>query len=472
MCRTRPSPYGVAMTGHPALADAAPVPAWLDSPLRPVARPALSADTAADLVVVGGGYSGLWTAVLAKERNPAREVILLEGQRIGWAASGRNGGFCSASLTHGKDNGAQRFPAEIDTLERLGRQNLTELESAIGRYGIACDFELTGGLSVATEPHQVDWLREAADEGDGEFLDQDAIRAQVASPTYLAGLWERDNNALLDPAKLAWGLAETAERLGVRVHESTRVTDLAGDAEGMAVRTASGHTVRASRVALGTNAFPSLVRRVRWHTVPVYDYALMTEPLSAEQLASVGWRHRQGIDDSGNQFHYYRLTADNRILWGGYDAIYHFGRKIDDRLDQRPATFDLLARQFFETFPQLEGLRFTHQWGGAIDTCTRFFAFFGTAYAGRAAYALGYTGLGVGATRFGANVMLDLLDGLDTERTRLQMVRSKPLPFPPEPLAFAGVQLTRWSLAAADRKGGRRNVWLRSLDRMGLGFDS
>ncbi|MBF4767543.1 FAD-dependent oxidoreductase [Nocardioides agariphilus] len=460
------------MTGHPALADAAPVPAWLDSPLRPVARPALSADTAADLVVVGGGYSGLWTAVLAKERNPAREVILLEGQRIGWAASGRNGGFCSASLTHGKDNGAQRFPAEIDTLERLGRQNLTELESAIGRYGIACDFELTGGLSVATEPHQVDWLREAADEGDGEFLDQDAIRAQVASPTYLAGLWERDNNALLDPAKLAWGLAETAERLGVRVHESTRVTDLAGDAEGMAVRTASGHTVRASRVALGTNAFPSLVRRVRWHTVPVYDYALMTEPLSAEQLASVGWRHRQGIDDSGNQFHYYRLTADNRILWGGYDAIYHFGRKIDDRLDQRPATFDLLARQFFETFPQLEGLRFTHQWGGAIDTCTRFFAFFGTAYAGRAAYALGYTGLGVGATRFGANVMLDLLDGLDTERTRLQMVRSKPLPFPPEPLAFAGVQLTRWSLAAADRKGGRRNVWLRSLDRMGLGFDS
>jgi glycine/D-amino acid oxidase-like deaminating enzyme len=198
----------------------------------------------------------------------------------------------------------------------------------------------------------------------------------------------------------------------------------------------------------------------------------MTEPLTDAQLAAIGWAHRQGVGDSGNQFHYYRLTADNRILWGGYDAIYHFGRKIDDRLDQRPATFDLLARQFFETFPQLEGLRFTHQWGGAIDTCTRFFAFFGTAYAGRAAYALGYTGLGVGATRFGANVMLDLLDGLDTERTRLQMVRSKPLPFPPEPLAFAGVQLTRWSLAAADRKGGRRNVWLRSLDRMGLGFDS
>jgi glycine/D-amino acid oxidase-like deaminating enzyme len=419
--------------------------------------------------VVGGGYSGLWTAVLAKERDPSRDVVLLEARRIGWAASGRNGGFCSASLTHGKDNGAQRFPDEIDLLERLGRQNLTEIESAIGRYGIDCDFELTGALSVATEPHQVTWLQEA-DEGD--YLDQDAVRAEVASPTYLAGLWERDSNALVDPAKLAWGLADAAERLGVRIHEDTTVADLDRDGASMVVRTSSGHRVRADRVALGTNAFPSLVRRVRWHTVPVYDYALMTEPLSDAQLASVGWRNRQGIDDCGNQFHYYRLAADNRILWGGYDAIYHFGRRISGDLDHRPRTFDLLARQFFDTFPQLEGLRFTHQWGGVIDTCTRFFAFYGTAYGGRAAYALGYTGLGVGATRFGANVMLDLLDGRETERTALRMVRTKPLPFPPDPFAFAGVQLTRWSLAAADRNGGRRNLWLRTLDRFGLGFDS
>jgi glycine/D-amino acid oxidase-like deaminating enzyme len=454
---------------HPALADAAPTSAWLDSPSRPDSRPPLTADTTADLVVVGGGYTGLWTALLAKERDPGREVVLVEAQRVGWAASGRNGGFCSASLTHGRDNGAQRFPDEIDTLERLGQQNLAEIESAVGRYGIDCSWELTGSLSVATEPHQVGWLREA---DEGTYLDQDAIRAEVASPTYLAGLWTRHDNALVDPARLAWGLAEAAERLGVRIHEHTAVTALDKDGPGLLVRTEGGRTVRAGRVALGTNAFPSLVRRVRWHTVPVYDYALMTEPLSAEQRASIGWRHRQGIDDCGNQFHYYRLTADDRILWGGYDAIYHFGRRIDGSLDQRAATFELLAGQFFETFPQLEGLRFSHQWGGAIDTCTRFFAFFGTAYAGRAAYALGYTGLGVGATRFGANVMLDLLDGLSTERTALQMVRSKPLPFPPEPLAYAGVQLTRWSLAAADRNGGRRNTWLRTLDRLGLGFDS
>ncbi len=266
---------------HPALADAAPTSAWLDSPLRPAPRPALDTDTTADLVVVGGGYSGLWTAVLAKERDPGREVVLLEAQRIGWAASGRNGGFCSASLTHGKDNGEQRFPDEIDTLERLGRQNLTEIESAVGRYGIDCDFELTGALSVATEPHQVAWLQEAGQAGEGEYLDQDAVRAEVDSPTYLAGLWDRDDNALVDPARLAWGLADAAERLGVRIHEDTHGRGPRPRTErrdgGAARRPATPSC--GPRVALGTNAFPSLVQRVRWHTVPVYDYALMTEPL-------------------------------------------------------------------------------------------------------------------------------------------------------------------------------------------------
>ena len=154
-----------------------------------------------------------------------------------------------------------------------------------------------------------------------------------------------------------------------------------------------------------------------------------------------------------NQFHYFRMTADHRILWGGYDAIYHFGRAVGRRTTSARRRSTCWPAQFFTTFPQLEGLRFSHRWGGAIDTCTRFCAFFGTAYAGRAAYALGYTGLGVGATRFGADVMLDLLDGADSERTRLEMVRKKPLPFPPEPFAWTGIELTRRSLAPPT--GGR-----------------
>jgi len=459
--------------GHPSLREATAAPYWLDRPDRPGARAPLDAHAETDLCIVGGGYSGLWSAVLAKERDPSRDVVLLEGGRVGWAASGRNGGFCAASLTHGRANGADRFPDEIDRLDELGRENLDALEAALSRYDIACDFERPGAITVATEPHQVEWLHELAAESPGSrFLDQDEMRAEVASPTYLAGVHEPHDTALVDPARLAWGLAAVAESLGVRIHEQTSVSGLSRSGAGLDVRTHAGHVVRARHVALGTNAFPSPVRRLRLFTVPVYDYALMTEPLSPEQLASVGWSGRQGLDDMTNQFHYYRLTSDHRILWGGYDAIYHFGRHVRPSYDQRPATFELLATQFFETFPQLEGLRFSHRWGGAIDTCTRFCAFFGTAYGGRAAYALGYTGLGVGATRFGAEVMLDLLDGADTERTRLALVRSKPLPFPPEPFAWAGIEMTRRSLAAADRRQGERNLWLRSLDRLGLGFDS
>jgi glycine/D-amino acid oxidase-like deaminating enzyme len=458
---------------HRSLADAEQTPYWLDHPERPAPRPALDADTTADLCVVGGGYSGLWTAVLAKERDPGRDVVLLEGNRVGWAASGRNGGFCAASITHGRANGADRWPGEIDTLDRLGRENLDAIEQTLTRYGIECDFIRSGSITVATEQHQLDWLRELTEDvPDATYLDTEAMRAQVASPTFLAGVFEPHDNALVDPARLAWGLAAVAESLGVRIHEDTHVSGLSSPGAGLDVRTDSGYAVRAGRVALGTNAFPSLVRRVRMHTVPVYDYALMTEPLSPEQRDAIGWRDRQGLDDMTNQFHYFRMTDDGRILWGGYDAIYHFGRHVRPRYDQRPETFDLLARQFFATFPQLDGLRFSHRWGGAIDTCTRFCAFYGTAYAGRAAYALGFTGLGVGATRFGADVMLDLLDGVDSERTHLEMVRTKPLPFPPEPFAWTGIQLTRRALAAADRRQGRRNLWLRALDKAGLGFDS
>lgn len=450
-----------------ALADTKPAVFWLDTVDRPAARPPLRGDARSDLVVVGGGYSGLWTALLAKEADPGREVVLLEAERIGWAASGRNGGFCDASLTHGEGNGRERWPAEYDELQRQGIANLDGIEATIKRYDIDCHFERTGEIDIAVAPHQIEDLRRA----DGIFLDEDAVQAQVHSPTYLAGSLRPDSVALLDPARLAWGLARAAESLGVRIFEGTPALGVELDGSGVAVRTSDG-IVRADQAALGTNVFKPLLRRLRLHTVPVYDYALMTEPLSEVQMDSIGWRGRQGLADCSNQFHYYRLTADNRILWGGYDPIYHYGRRVRPEYDQRPGTFAMLSGQFFETFPQLEGLGFSHQWGGAVDTCTRFCAFFGTAYSGRVAYALGYTGLGVGATRFGAQVMLDQLAGKPTERTELEMVRTKPFPFPPEPFASMGIQATRWSMAQADLHHGRRNLWLRTLDRVGLGFES
>ena len=206
--------------------------------------------------------------------------------------------------------------------------------------------------------------------------------------------------------------------------------------------------------------------------VPVWDYAFMSEPLSTSQLASIGWQNRQGAGDCGNQFHYYRLTHDDRILWGGYDAIYHYGSGLRRDHEQRPETLALLSRQFFETFPQLEGLPFSHTWGGPIGTTTRFCMDTGSAFAGRVAWAIGYTGLGVAASRFGARIGLDRLDCPESPRLELRLARRRAVPWPPEPLRYLAIQLTRRELARADRNGGQRGLWLRLLDWLGLGFDS
>ena len=458
------------------LADAVPRPYWLDQPGAPPAADPLDTAEVADLAVVGAGYSGLWTALRAKERDPGRNVVVVEARTAGWAASGRNGGFCSASLTHGFDNGLSRFADEIDVLERMGRANLDDIEATVARYGIDCGFERTGELVVATAPWQLRDLAESHAAGrarglDVRLLDRAGVRAELDSPTYLGGVWDRTGCALVDPARLVWGLRRACLEAGVRIYENTPVERITTSPGGLRVEAGAGR-VETAGIALATGAHGRLLRRLRHYVVPVYDYALMTEPLTSAQKAAIGWARRQGVGDGGNQFHYYRLTADDRILWGGYDAVYYRGGRIADDLDQRAATFATLAGHFAETFPQLAGIRFTHSWGGVIDVCSRFSGFFGTAYRGRLAYAVGYTGLGVGATRFGADVMLDLLAGRPTERTRLAMVRRKPVPFPPEPARSAVIGLTRWSIGRADRNEGRRNLWLKTLDRLGLGFDS
>ncbi|MGH2953209.1 MAG: NAD(P)/FAD-dependent oxidoreductase [Solirubrobacterales bacterium] len=459
-----------------AYADASTTPFWLDSPSRPAPRPPLEGDAECDLAIVGGGLSGLWAGLLALERDPGRDVLLVEGGELANAASGRNGGFFLCSLTHGVANGLARFADELPVLERLGLENHADAVRTIERHRIDCALEQNGDILIALEPHEERELAVLAERlrrlgHEAVELDRDALRAEVDSPTYRRGLWQRTGSALVDPARLCWGLARAAGELGARVYEHTEVSDVSRSGAGVALRTPTGE-IRARHALLATAAHRGLVPQIRRRVVPVYDYVLVTEPLSDSQREAIGWRRRQGLGDSANQFHYYRLTADDRILWGGYDAIYHYGGRTGPDLELREETFARLSQHFFTTFPQLEGLRFTHRWGGAIDTCSRFFAFYGTTHGGRVAYAVGHTGLGVGASRFGAGVALDLLAGEETEATRLRAVRSRPLPFPPEPLRWAAIELTRNRLAAADRNAGRRGLWLRLLDRAGLGYDS
>jgi glycine/D-amino acid oxidase-like deaminating enzyme len=449
---------------------------WLDTLPAREHHPPLTSRRQADLVIIGGGFTGLWAALYAKELDSNRAVVVLEATRCGDGASSRNGGFLQASVTHGLGNGLSRFPDEIEQLERIGQTNFEQLRDDLIRYAIDAEFEETGALDVALEPHQLDELEAAAEEArayghEVDLLGREQIQAQIHSPLFLGALHDKTGAAMVNPAKLVDGLRAAAVRSGVEIHEYSPVTKLSRSKHGVCAITPAG-VIDARRAVIATSAYPPLLRQLKAYIAPVYDYALMSEPLSESQLESIGWRGRQGIGDLANQFHYYRLSADNRILFGGYDAVYRYGGPVGPQLDEHDATFSKLSQHFFTTFPQLEGTSFSHRWGGAIDTCSRFSVFFGKALGGRAVYALGYTGLGVGASRFGARTALELLDGVESEASQLRLVKSRPLPFPPEPLRSGVIQLTRNRLAAADRDAGRRGLWLRMLDRAGLGFDS
>ena len=307
------------------------------------------------------------------------------------------------------------------------------------------------------------------------LLDAEAVRAELASPTYAGGLWDTDGCAILDPARLAWGLQRACLEAGVRIYEGSPVRAIEpepGPAGGWSCGPgAASYAPAGLRWAPGRSR--PLLRRLRYYVVPVYDYVLMTEPLSAAQLDSIGWRHRQGVGDSANQFHYYRLTADNRILWGGYDAVYYYGGKIADSLDQRPA--DLAAsspRTSSRRSRSWRACSSRHTWGGVIDTCSRFCAFFGTRR--RAAGVRGRVHRPRRRrhpVRRPGHARLALRRANRADRSwnwcgpgRCRSRRSH--------CGRPSINLTRWSLARADRNEGRRNLWLRTLDRLGLGFDS
>lgn len=458
-----------------AIANVSHTPFWLDDPAKPNPEPLLTQNISTDLLIIGAGFTGLWTALQAKEENPERDIVILEAGEAAIGASGRNGGFMDSSLTHGFLNGYSRWREEISTLYALGVQNLAEIESTIKRLGIECDYQNSGEVDLATEPYMLNDFKEIIELAEPyniqfQYLDRDQIQSVVKSPIYIGGL-RRQDSSLVNPAQLAWGLRKACLNLGAHLHEHTPVTNLIEEKNKIVAHTPHAK-IHANKVALATNAFPPLLKEIKQYVVPVYDYALMTEPLTASQRDSIGWRGREGLSDANNQFHYFRTTADGRILWGGFDAVYHWNNGFGARLENRPASFALLAEHFSQAFPALEGIRFTHAWGGAIDTCARFSPFWGTAHNGKTAYVMGYTGNGVGSTRFGARVMLDILDNKKSERTELEFVKSKPRPFPPEPLRSIGINLSRWSLAQADKNQGKENLWLKAMDLFGLGFDS
>ena len=265
-----------------AFADAIPKSFWLDTLPERAEHPPLDGPLDADLCIVGGGYTGLWAALYAKQLDPGREVVLLEATRCGAGASGRNGGFVQSSLTHGTSNGLARFPDEIERLERLGQENFDALAEDVRDLGIDAELEQTGDLVVALEPRET---ADLADEAElmrrfgyqVELLDGEEVRASITSEKFISGMWTRTGSALVNPGRLADGLRAAAARAGVRIHERSPVRDL-----NKAVVTDAG-VVNARRVLLATSAYPPLVPAIRRYVAPVYDYVLVTEPIDPKR---------------------------------------------------------------------------------------------------------------------------------------------------------------------------------------------
>lgn len=428
------------------------------------------------MLVVGGGLTGLWAAYEAARAG--REVLLVDSATLGSGASGRCGGFINASITHGIAHGEARWPAEMPAILDIQRALWDDTLRVVDDETAGADdvIEPVGKYTVATRRHHADAIGGAVNllRHHGEdvvALDRDEIRARLGSATYLAGYHLRSANGLCDPARLTWRLAELAEAAGARIEEHAHVARIRRRDTGMRAQVADGREIQARHVLLCTNASPPLLRRLRAYVAPVYDHVIVTEPLSEAMWQEIGWSARAGITDAGNQFHYYRPTPDGRILFGGWEATYHFGGRVDGRYERDGAVHATLYRHLVETFPALDDVAVTHAWGGAVDSTSRFTPTMHTAVAGRVGWAVGFTGLGVGASRFGALAALDLLLGHSTERTALSMVRRQPIPFPPEPLRWAVIQLTKRALVREDDTG-RRGIWLRLLDRIGVGFDT
>ena len=430
-----------------------------------------------DLVVIGAGLTGLWTALFLKALDPARDVAVVEQGVAAWGASGRNAGMLAETIDHTHGLAIQHFgAAEAARLAALGEQNVRELTGFIRDRAIECDYEPTGRFMASFTPAHLEEARRNAEIARGlglgshRLLSREEMQAEVHSPLYLGGLEVR-GGGILDPARFTDGLRREAERAGVRIYERTRVAALEEDGAGVRLR-ANGVMLRARRAVLATSAYthhllPEVLRRF----IPLYDYILVSEPLAPAQWESIGWKGRQGITDGRTFFNYYRPTADGRVLWGTSEATYYRGNRVDEACDHSEGHYRALRESWRRTFPQLAGLEWPYAWGGAICSTTRLTPYFGWALGRRACYGLGFTGHGLGSTRVAGRILAHLALDRPSELLSLTLASHKPFPYPPEPLRGWAVEAVTRDLRRVDA-GEPPSVMLRLLERMGIGFSS
>ncbi|HEY5904626.1 MAG TPA: FAD-dependent oxidoreductase [Actinomycetota bacterium] len=443
---------------------------WLQEALAhdPVdaCRP-LTGRVSADVCIVGGGFAGLWTAVELSEREPDLRIAVVEQDICGGGASGRNGGFFSSSwwdapatcALFGDDEGMRYLHAVADTVAEAGAWLETN--------GVDAWFHHEGTMRVATGTWQTDVDETSA----GSFLDArglgdrlrpislDEARAIADSPRFVQARFGPDG-AIVQPARLARGLRRIALERGVHIFERTAMIGLDRSRPAV-VRTTHG-AVKAGQVVLATGAWAAGWRGFGRSFGVIADHVVATEPIP-DRLEEIGWRSHVGIGDGRELVYYLRPTDDGRIVIGGGALGVVFGGKAGGRAashDRRVA--EAAARGLLWLFPQLEGVRFTHAWGGPIDQTATFLPFFRTLEPGNVHAGLGFSGHGLSQTMLGGRILASLVQGLDDEWTSMPVVGDE-AKSPPEPLRYPLVWLSSRSLEAGDRRadaGRSRGVLL------------
>jgi len=442
---------------------------WLATRRDTTASSQLEGDKNCDIAIVGAGFTGLWTAHFLKQLDSKLDICVVEQGVAGYGASGRNAGIISPCIDHSHALAIAHFGRdEAATMAKLGLENIEEL----AQFADDCDFEKSGQLQIALTPKHIEDCRANIEVANTlglpgyRMLSLDEVQKEINSPLYLGASFV-PGGGNINPIKLVEKLKHELIQLGTRLFERSTVTGI----DNGTVGTAKG-TIKARQIVLATDAythhlFPQLLLRF----IPLYDYILVSEPLTSSQKDAIGWRNRQGCVDGRTFFNYYRLTADDRILWGTSEAQYYAPNRVDESCDHSEHHYKTLKSSFARHFPQLAELQFPYEWGGPIASTTRLTPFFGTLDSGRITYGLGYTGHGIGSTRIAGRILAHMVLRKPSPLLNLALVKKKPFPYPPEPLRSLSVNMVTSSLRQVD-EGKDPSMLLRMLDALGIGFSS
>ena len=424
----------------------------------------MAGPTEADVAILGAGFTGLWTAYYLLTQDPSLRVVVLEAEIAGFGASGRNGAWCSAGFPVHPRELQRRFGCEA------ARELLLEMRGAVEEVGrVAAAEEIDahyfrgGQLRVARGPSQLpaienayESLRRLGLERDLRLLDADQTARRVRI-TDARGALYNPHCASIHPARLARGLARTVERLGGEIFEQTPVTDFEGggkNGSGPRLVTDSGE-VRARTIVLAGEAYLVRLRKLRRQLLPIYSLIVLTEPLSEEQWAEIGWEGRECVASNRHTVDYLSRSEDGRILFGGRGAPYHYGSRIKDEYDRHEPTHRMLRSTARGWFPSLEGTRFTHAWGGPLAVPRDWMPTMSYDPSQGVATARGYTGQGIATANLSGRTLADLILGSETTITRLPTVNHEPRLWEPEPLRWLGARYVQRNLMRVDDRAER-----------------